>query len=321
MPSLSSVSWVFYGITVAALLFRKIYSRLRFFLPFLIPGFFLISSHGILSNPKKGLLEADFLDAGNRNIIFIRLPENKTVLFDGGFSYRDGGGYIEERVVSPFLLKSGVTKINYLISTSLDRDHLEGVKSIIQKFRVERLWTNGEKLDGEIWGIIKDKNISWKNILDEVETLDVEGVQIEFLKPRGEFTAGDSSKPYLLIGKLAFKNAGFLFGERIAEERVQAELIEVHKDRIGSGVLYMPRFFEGQKNVADFVATVSPRVIVTNSGFQNSNKPHHPMRINDYGKKTPDAFQTDTQGAITVLTDGKRIRVRTFLDKDKELVY
>jgi len=79
----------------------------------------------MLSNPKKGFLEANFLDAGNRNIIFIRLPEEKTVLFDGGFSYHDRGGYIEERVVVPFLLKSGVTKINYLILTSLDRDHLQ----------------------------------------------------------------------------------------------------------------------------------------------------------------------------------------------------
>ncbi len=321
VPSLSSVSWVFYGITVAALLFQKVYPRLRFFLPILIPGFFLISSHGIWGNPKKGLLEVNFLDAGNRNVIFIRLPEGKTVLFDGGFSYRDGGGYIEERVVSPFLLKSGVTRINYLILTSLGRDHLEGVKSILQKFRVERLWTNGEKLDGEIWGIIRDRNIAWKNILDEVDTLDVEGVQIEFLKPIGEFTIEDSSKPYPLIGKLAFKNARFLFGEGIAEEGVQGELIAIYRDRIGSGVLYMPRFFERQKNVADFVAAVSPRVIVTNSVFQNSNKPHQLVRIDGYGKKAPDIFQTDTQGAITVLTDGKQIRVRTFSNKDKELVY
>lgn len=294
VPSLSGVSWVFYGITVAALLFQKTYPKLRFVLPILIPGFFLISAHGILSNPKKGFLEVDFLDAGSRNIIFIRLPEGGTVLFDGGFSYYDRGGYVEEKVVAPFLLKSGVTKINYLILTSLDRDHLEGVKSILQKFRVERLWTNGEKLDGELWEIIGDKNISWKNILEEVENLDVEGVQIKFLKPRGEFTADDSSKPYPLVGKLVFKNAGFLFGEGLTEEKVWAELIKTNKDRIGSSVLCMPRFFARQKNIVDFVATVSPRVIVTNSGFQNSNRPHHPREIDDYDKKTPHVFQTDT---------------------------
>jgi beta-lactamase superfamily II metal-dependent hydrolase len=195
-PSPSGVSWMFYGTTAVALLFQKTCPKLRFFLPILILGFLLISAHGILSNPKKGFLEADFLDAGDRNVVFIRLPEEKTILFDGGLSYHDRGGYIEERVVSPFRLKSCVTKINYLILTSLDRDHLEGVKSILQKFKVERLWTNGEKLDGELWGIMRDKNISWKSILDEVGTLDAEGVKIDFLKPRGEFTAEDSSKRY-----------------------------------------------------------------------------------------------------------------------------
>jgi competence protein ComEC len=168
---------------------------------------------------------------------------------------------------------------------------------------------------------MSDKHISWKNILDEVETLNVEGVQIEFLKPRGEFTPEDSSKPYPLVWKLAFKNTGFLFGEGIMEENVLAELNETYKDRIRSRVLYVPKFFEREKNITDFVKTVSPRVIVTNSGFQNSNKPHRPRGTNDYDKETLDVFQTDTQGTITVLTDGKEIRVKTFLDNDRELVY
>lgn len=252
VPSPSGVSWVFYGTTAVALLFQKTYPKLRFVLPILILGFLLISVHGILSNPKKGFLEADFLDAGDRNMVFIRLPEEKTILFDGGFSYHDRGGYIEEWVVAPFLLKSGVTKINYLILTSLDRDHLEGVKSILQKFKVERLWTNGEKLDGELWEIMRDKNISWKSILDEVGTLDAEGVKIDFLKPRGEFTAEDSSKPYPILGKITFKNVGFLFGEGITEEKVQAELIETNKYRIGSSVLYVPKFFDRQGDISDF---------------------------------------------------------------------
>lgn len=318
VPSLGSVSWVFYGTAAAILLFQRTYPQLRFFLPILILGFLLTSAYHILNNPKKGFLEADFLDAGSRSIIFIRLPEEKTILIDGGFAYHDTGGYIEKVVVAPFLLKSGVTRIDYLILTSLDRDHLEGVKSIMQKFRVERFWTNGRKLDGEIWEMIRDKNITWKDISDEVEALNLEGVQIEFLKPRGEFTYEDSSRPYPIIVKLDFKSTGFLFGEGITEEKVQSELIETYKDRIRSSVLYL---FVKQKDITDFVTAISPMIIVTNSGFQNFNESHYPRRINDYDKKTPDIFQTDKQGTTTVLTDGKQIRVRTFLDKDKELVY
>jgi len=66
IPSQSGASWLFYGATAAALLFRKKYSRHRFILPVLITWFLIILAHGILSNAKKGFLETDFLDAGSR---------------------------------------------------------------------------------------------------------------------------------------------------------------------------------------------------------------------------------------------------------------
>jgi beta-lactamase superfamily II metal-dependent hydrolase len=95
---------------------------------------------------------------------------------------------------------------------------------------------------------------------------------------------------------------------------MQAELIETNKGRIGSSVLYVPKFFDRRGNIADFVTAVSPKHIVTNSGLQNSNIPHCSRGIVDYAKKTPNVFQTDTQGGITDFTNGKQIRVRTFLN-------
>jgi competence protein ComEC len=318
VPSLSSISWIFYVIVMVILLLQKTYPKLRFFLPILILGFLLASAYGILSNPNKGFLEVNFLDAGGRSIIFIRLPEEKTILLDGGFSYHNEGGYVEGNVVTQFLLKSGITKINYLILTSLDEDHIEGTKNIVRKFQVEKLWTNGGKLDSELWEIIRDKNISWKNILDEIEPLEIGGVQIEFFKPRGEFIPQDSSRPYPLIGKLSFREASFLFGEDIAEEKVQNELIEIYRGRIESSVLYLPRVFKKQKDVTDFIRTVSPKIIVTDTVSQ-SLPPNVSSYI--YKNRSPGVFQTDVQGTVTVLTDGKQIRVKTFLDANKELVY
>ncbi len=251
----------------------------------------------------------------------MHLPGEKTVLFDGGFSYYDRGGYVDESVVTPFLPKSGVTKINYLILTSLDKDHLEGAKTILRKFRVERLWTNGGKLDSEVWEIIRDKNISWKNILDEFETLDIEGVQIEFLKPRGKFTADDSSKPFPLVGKLTFEKVGFLFGESLTEKRVQDELLETYRDRIESSVLYIPRVPDRQKDISDFIRAVSPRIIVSNTALRNLSNPPDMRILNSRENPSPSIFPIDENGSVTMLTDGKQIRVKTFFDENREFVY
>jgi competence protein ComEC len=315
VPSLGALSWTLYGIALAVFLLKRAYPRLGIILPVLILGFLSTSAYSILIKPNKGFLEMNFLDAGNRNIIFVRLPREKNILLDGGFSYYDRGGFIERSVVIPFLLESGITKIDYLILTSLDKDHLKGIKEILGKFQVERLWTNGGKLDGGVWEIIKNKGISWKNILDEVEDFEMEGVRFEFLKPRGEFEIKDSSRSYPIVGKLTFKEANFLFGEAIEEETVQNELIEIYRHRIKSSLLYVPRI--SGENTRGFISMVSPRVIVTNRVYSTF--------LISAGTKKSDSqtafFQTDTQGTVTVLTDGKMLRIKTYLDENKEFLH
>jgi competence protein ComEC len=314
VPSFGGIAWILYGFGFGIFILNRIVYRLRLLIPIFVLAFLAASAYVIWSEPDRGFLKLNFLDADNRNLIFIKLPQEKTVLIDGGFSYYDGGGYIETAVVTPFLLRSGVTKIDYLILTSLDRDHLEGVKAILRKFKVERLWTNGDKLEGELWEIIRDKNISWKNILNDVETFELEGVKIEFFKPRGRFTLEDSSRPYPLMGKLSYGKVDFLFGEGIAQEVVQEELIEIYTNRIRSRVLYMPVIY-GQAAL-DFVKKVSPHVVVINTISKGYPRIRDTLRYDGSEGLKPSLLQTGTQGTVTILTDGKQIKVRTFVDKN-----
>ncbi|HEX9830812.1 MAG TPA: DNA internalization-related competence protein ComEC/Rec2 [Thermodesulfobacteriota bacterium] len=314
IPSLGAVSWTLYGLALAVFLLKRTYARLGIIFPVLVLGFFGASAYSFLMRPNEGLLEMNFLDAGDRNIIFMRLPREKNVLVDGGFSYYDRDGFIERSVVTPFLLASGITKIDFLILTSLDKDHLKGVKELLVRFRVERLWTNGGKLNGELWEIIKSKGIRWKNIFEEVENFELEGVRFEFLKPRGKFEIKDSSRPYPILAKLSFKEANFLFGEAIEEESVQNELIEIYQDRIKSSLLYTPRI---AGMTANFISVVSPRVIVTNTAKATLLVP------NDIKKADiqTTVFQTGTQGTVTVLTDGRILRVKAYLDEKEQFLH
>jgi len=311
VPNLGSINWIFYGLASVPFLLWKTHPKLRLFLPVFTLGFFALSAYSTLIKPNKGLLEVSFLDAGGRSIVFAQLPKEKRLLFDGGFSYYDQGGFIERSVVTPFLLESGTTRIDYLVLTSLDKDHLEGIKTILRRSRVERLWTNGARLDSELWEMIKDKNIRWKNILDEVENFEIEGVRIEFLQPRGGFKVKDSSRPYPLIVKLTFGEVSFIFGEGIIEKEVQKELMEIYKDRIEGGVLYIPRI--SGLGTAGFIPTISPKIVVTNTAS--------PTIMSAYGSQNPNILQTDIKGTVTVLTDGNQVRVKTFLGEKEGFLH
>ena len=305
IPYVKMSSWFFYALVLIPLLLWKIHPRLRFILPLCIVGFIATAGYGFLNKPNRGLLEVNFLDAGERNIVFARLPQERTILIDGGFSYYERGGYIERSVVIPFVLESGSTRIDYLILTSLDKDHLEGAKSLLQKLKVERIWTNGSRLDGKLWEIIREKRVSWKNMLDDVETFEIEGVRLDFIKPRGKFEIKDSSIPYPLLLKLTFGRVSFIFGEGIAEDAVQTELLEIYRERIASSVIYLPGIYGIR--AMDFIYSVSPKVMVT------SRYPSFLTRFRGAKNQGMRVMPTDIYGNVTVLTDGIGIRVKTFM--------
>ncbi len=314
VPSPNHKSIVLLAFALIPLLLWKWYPKLRLLLPVIIIGFIITLALNIFRNPHSGSLEVDFLDAGSRNITFIRLPIEKTILIDGGFSSLKTGGYIERSVLTPYLLKSGVLRIDYLILTSPDKDHLEGVKSILRKFQVDRVWTNGRKLDGELWELIKNKGIGWKDISDgEPEPLEIEGVKVEFLKPASGFRIKDSSLPYPVLVRLTLKDVSFLFGEGITDEDAIKSLSETHRDKIQSEVVYLPKAPIGEKGSSEFISISSPKIIVTNSTLESISKLKEGSKLD--GVSNPSVFETETEGLVKVITDGKEIKVRTFLDK------
>jgi len=304
LPSINVAGWIFYSLAVLILLMKRAYPRIMFLLPVAVLGLVASLTFGFIYKSKTGLLEVNYLDAAGRDLVFLRLPQEKAVLIDGGYSYFNNKGFIERGVVTPFLLNSDITRIDYLILTTLDKDHIEGAKYLLRNFHVDRFWTNGGRLDGEIWKIIKTKKIRWKNISERVENFNVEGVTIEFFKPRGHFKVEDSSKPYPLILRLTYGSMVLLLGESLGNRSVQGELAELYKDRIKSSVLFVPGIGGDSHGFNDFISFVSPKVVVTNGRYRH----HHNIDNNNEFA----SFQTNHDGMVTLLSDGDKLTVKSY---------
>ena len=61
---------------------------------------------------EKQNLEIHFLDVGQGDCTLIITPENRKILIDGGNNEGYDNG---ENVVAPYLLKNGITKIDYVV--------------------------------------------------------------------------------------------------------------------------------------------------------------------------------------------------------------
>lgn len=95
-----------------------------------------------------------FLDVGQGDAILISTPERRHILIDtgGNVRFRNPGDEWKERrrpydtgedLLVPLLKKRGVGRIDYLIVTHADADHIGGARAVLEHLRVDRLIFNG----------------------------------------------------------------------------------------------------------------------------------------------------------------------------------
>lgn len=126
-----------------------------------------------------------YVDVGEGDCIFIRLPDNKNVLIDCA---NDSEELFE--VISTLLDDYGVKTLDYFILTHPDSDHVGNAKAILENFTVGLVYhphvvtkmlsyfSSYEKA----YAVIEEKNISHK-VSSCFEFVKGEGYQLVFLTP------------------------------------------------------------------------------------------------------------------------------------------
>jgi len=130
-------------------------------------------------------LRVTFLDVGQAECSLIQFPNGKTMLIDGGrlMDDFDAGGSI----VAPYLWDIGITKIDYVIGSHPDSDHVGGLLFILNEMPVKNYFDNGQESTDLIYvklrEIAREKNISYR-VLGAGDKIEVDKkVKVEILHP------------------------------------------------------------------------------------------------------------------------------------------
>src|SRR3989338_8093482 len=108
-------------------------------------------------------LRVTFLDVGQAECSLIQFPNGKTMLIDGGrlMDDFDAGGSI----VAPYLWDIGITKIDYVIGSHPDSDHVGGLLFILNEMPVRNYFDNGQEsidlIHVKLREIAREKNIPY----------------------------------------------------------------------------------------------------------------------------------------------------------------
>lgn len=84
------------------------------------------------SKIEDGKYEVTYLDVGQGNSTFVRFPDGKTMLIDGG-------NVVSGSKIVDFLRAEGVFQIDYMIATHADADHIGGLLKVLEMIEVKTI--------------------------------------------------------------------------------------------------------------------------------------------------------------------------------------
>ncbi|HEX2946386.1 MAG TPA: DNA internalization-related competence protein ComEC/Rec2 [Clostridia bacterium] len=293
-----------------------------------------------ISGLKAGCLEVIFLDVGEGDSAFIRTYKGSTVMIDGGGSTNPlVASKVGEQSVVPFLLDSGVMRLDAVIATHPHADHTQGLEDVIETLKVGRLIipsVSDESGFSGILGISETRDIPVTRCAEgDVIRLD-EKTTLRVLSPvRGCNTDEDALNNTSLVLKLCYdKTSILLTGD--AEKEVEAELVGGHGAVIASGgsvsapdiratapgapdlradVIKIAHHGSTSSTSPDFLAMVDPRAAIISVGKNNFGHPSE-QTLKLLEERAVECFRTDECGAVLLRSNGKTIKIiRTVEEK------
>jgi len=268
-------------------------------------------------------LTLTFLDVGHGDSILIEFPKGKRMLIDGGGLHEDRFD-VGKNVIAPFLWMKKIQKIDTLVLTHPDPDHFKGLNFIASQFKIGRFWDNGLREDSEFYleleKTLQRRKIDRFPLNENINSQMINGVEISFLNPPAG-SAGPvrhrnpaSLNNQSLVIRLRFKNIILLLTgdvEKEAEERM------VRKGYpLGAHILKVPHHGSSSSSSLIFLEKVKPDHAIISVGERTIGRLPHPEVIERYKRLGSKIFRTDKHGAITVITDGEKIEIKTFLKGD-----
>jgi len=311
------------------LLFLSVHLRNQRFVQYLFVGILLVFALDFLYWNLKGSFQKElnltFIDVGQGDSILIEFPKGKRMLIDGGGLY---GEHVDigKKVIAPFLWKKKIRRIDYLVLTHPDPDHLKGLPFIASHFSIGQFWENGLRVQSpysqRLEEILSRKKIERHILNASMSPLEIDGVQLSILHPQAKkepprekwdsrFINNQS-----LVMKLQFKEIQVLLTGDIEEEAESQMLREGLS--LKADILKIPHHGSLSSSSLPFLQRVQPIYAILSVSDRNRGRLPHPEVLKRYERLGIKVFRTDQQGAILLTTDGKKMKVESFLKTSDE---
>ncbi len=250
-----------------------------------------------------GRLHVAFLDVGQGDAIFIQTPAGRQVLIDGG---RYPSVVLDELGRQmPFWDRS----IDIVMATHPDDDHIAGLVSVVERYEISRLVTNGPNNDDDptFEALLRAADTEGTSVLvaqtGETFVLD-DGVRLDILRV-GPVAGDDSSNEASIVALLTYDQLSVLL---MGDAGTAAEADLIRNGRATNAIVLKAGHHGSNGSSSEaFIRAVRPQIVIISAGLDNSYGHPHPAVLERATAAGATILRTDLMGTLELESDGRQM--------------
>lgn len=249
-----------------------------------------------------------FFDVGQGDAALIRTAKRQTILIDGG----------PEQAILPHLAREipfWEKKIDLIILTHPDADHLSGLVEVLQRYDVKQVLWNGQEADTLLYK-------QWKSLIQDIpsryafrgQKVYFSGGRLDVLYPPKDYQFSDDLNEGSIINKLIHSNGKILYtGD--AYKAQESKLLSWEKDcqnnnfywcdvmDLSADVLKVGHHGSSSSSDALFLSRVKPKIALISAGQDNRYGHPHQETLNLLKTLDISIHQTSEDGNLIINFD------------------
>lgn len=293
---------------------------------FIFAGIFLFISTGHYVYPyfrESG--SVTFLDVGQGDAILIRLPYDQEIyLIDTGGTIRLNKEEWQRKkhefsvgndILIPYLQKEGIKKIDKLIVTHGDADHIGAAQELLSNITVKEVVFGRKEQEAILEKAVKKQALEKEVKISEVgegESWRVNEAEFFVLAPTGK-ERSENNASIVLWAKLG--GITWLFTGDLEEEGEKG-LVATYPD-LRADVLKVAHHGSNTSSIMPFLNAVQPNMAIISVGERNRYGHPHKEVIERFEKMGIEIWRTDKQGAISYVFKEERGTFRSKITYDE----
>ncbi len=250
---------------------------------------------------RGGAMELVFLDVGQGDAVAIRTPGRRWILVDTG--PRSPGFDSGERIVLPYLRRRGASRLDALVLTHPDLDHIGGANAVLSGLDVLRVLDPGAPAARPAYVVALERararGATWY-AARAGDRVSVDGVTLEVLHPGGaaDSAASEDANDQSVVLLLRYGDfSALLPGDAPAavEEALLAAGLIPPLDILKAG-------HHGSRTSTSWrlLESARPELSVVSAGARNRYGHPHPVVLNRLERAGSGVARTDLQGIVRV---------------------